>query len=290
MCGRITQLRYRKDYGDAIGFDTSDHLLWTGGTIPQYNVTPGRWPWVLHRLYEGKEALDTVHWGYWPSWAKEKGIPQTINARIEKAATGRYFRHMWREGRVIVPADGWYEWTGEKGHKQPWYIRLKTDKPMFMAGITNWKPYYFRTYGKEEPEGTGFVIVTAAAEEGLIDVHDRRPVVLAKEEAQLWLDPDLPADQAENIARNLSLPPEAFEWYKVSTAVNKAGNNDPSMIEPIEAKGSPALLEPAPSRSAKKTSSRARAMPVPTLPDCRRTRARRPQKSVAAASSTRGLS
>lgn len=42
---------------------------------------------------------------------------------------------------VIVPADGWYDWTGEKGHKQPWYIRLKADKPMFMAGITNWKPY-----------------------------------------------------------------------------------------------------------------------------------------------------
>jgi putative SOS response-associated peptidase YedK len=44
-----------------------------------------------------------------------------ISARIERAATGRYFRHMWREGRVIVPADGWYEWTGEEGRKQPWH-------------------------------------------------------------------------------------------------------------------------------------------------------------------------
>jgi len=38
---------------------------------------------------------------------------------------------MWKSGRAIVPADGWYEWTGEAGKKQPWHIRLKTRRPMF---------------------------------------------------------------------------------------------------------------------------------------------------------------
>lgn len=52
---------------------------------------------------------------------------------------------------------------------------------------------------------------TAAAEAGLLDVHDCRPVVLAPEDAQLWLDPDLPAEQAEHLARNMSLGPEDFE-------------------------------------------------------------------------------
>ncbi|WP_375136103.1 SOS response-associated peptidase family protein [Nitrosospira sp. Nsp2] len=32
------------------------------------------------------------------------------HARVEKALTGRYFRHMFREGRVIIRAGGWYEW------------------------------------------------------------------------------------------------------------------------------------------------------------------------------------
>ena len=59
-------------------------------------------------------------WGYrTPEEAIEKKKPW-INARIEKALTGRYFRHMFREGRVIIPAGDWYEWTVEGGKKQPW--------------------------------------------------------------------------------------------------------------------------------------------------------------------------
>ncbi|TCS35642.1 putative SOS response-associated peptidase YedK [Paucimonas lemoignei] len=227
MCGRITQHRLRAEYAAAIGWP-EDHRKWLGNTNPAYNVAPGTSPWVMHHLNEDQaDEIDQIHWGYRPAWAAEKGIPMAINARIEKAATGRYFRHMWKSGRVIVPADGWYEWTGEKGHKQPWYIRLKADKPMLMAAITNWKPY------KEQPEGTGFVIVTAAAEAGLLDVHDRRPVVLAPEDAQLWLDPDLPAEQAEYLARNVAIGPDAFEWYEVSTAVNKPGTNGPELIAPV---------------------------------------------------------
>jgi putative SOS response-associated peptidase YedK len=126
-----------------------------------------------------------------------------------------------------VPADGWYEWTGEKGRKQPWYIRLKTDKPMFLAAITNYHP------DKEPAEGTGFVIVTAAAEAGLVDVHDRRPVVLAPEDARLWMDQDFSTEQAEQLARAASLPPDAFEWYRVSTDVNNARNNDEHLIQSI---------------------------------------------------------
>lgn len=83
-----------------------------------------------------------------------------INARIEKALTGRYFRHMFREGRVIVPAGGWYEWTVEEGKKQPWYIARKTAAPIFMAGLTNAKPF-----SHQEVE-VGFVIVTQDAQGG----------------------------------------------------------------------------------------------------------------------------
>jgi putative SOS response-associated peptidase YedK len=82
------------------------------------------------------------------------------------------------------------------------------------------------------PEGTGFVIVTAAAEGGLVDVHDRRPVVFAAGDAALWMDNGFPPEQAEQLARSLSLPPDAFEWYEVSKDVNKVGANDAHLIEP----------------------------------------------------------
>jgi putative SOS response-associated peptidase YedK len=186
-------------------------------------------PWLMHRLGDDAEHTDMVNWGYRPSWAADKGIPMAINARIEKAATGPFFRPLWKSGRSIVPADGWYEWTGEKGQKQPWYIRLASDRPMFLAAITSYRP------GKEPAEGTGFVIVTAAADAGLLDVHDRRPVVLSAEDAELWMDNSLSAEQAEDLARNHSLPPEAFEWYRVSKDVNKVGRNDGHLIQPIDA-------------------------------------------------------
>jgi putative SOS response-associated peptidase YedK len=195
---------------------------------PNWNVPPGTAPWLLHRFGGEKNQIDRVHWGYRPSWAIEKGIPTAINARIEKAVTGAFFRPLWKSGRAIVPADGWYEWTGEKGRKQPWYIRLKTDRPMFLAALTNYRP------DKEPDDGTGFVIVTEAADEGLVDVHDRRPVVLGAEDAALWMDNDLPKEQAEQLARSMSLPPDCFVWYPVSKDVNKASNNNDSLIQPTE--------------------------------------------------------
>ncbi|MBA4144003.1 MAG: SOS response-associated peptidase family protein [Nitrosospira sp.] len=115
-------------------------------------------------------------WGYrTPSEAAAKRKPW-INARVEKALTGRYFRHMFREGRVIVPAGGWYEWTIENGKKQPWYITRHTDQPIFMAGLSNYKPWDPRTV--PQTVETGFVIVTEDCEGGMVDIHGRRPVVL----------------------------------------------------------------------------------------------------------------
>ena len=48
------------------------------------------------------------------------------HAKAEK----NYFRHMFREGRVIIPAAGWYEWSVENGKKQPWYIARKVNEPI----------------------------------------------------------------------------------------------------------------------------------------------------------------
>lgn len=36
-------------------------------------------------------------------------------------------------------------------------------------------------------EAEGFLIVTAAADQGLVDIHDRRPLVLSPEAAREWM-------------------------------------------------------------------------------------------------------
>jgi len=227
MCGRISQYRKAEEYMQALDFPPSLSEE-AAERAPSYNTPPGSTPWLIHSFNAGAPMIDTMKWGYRPNWAAEKGIQLAINARIEKAATGRYFRHMWLHGRVLVPADGWYEWTGKAGHKQPWYIRRKSDEPLFLAAITNVRP------DRENPDGSGFVIVTAAADAGMVDVHDRRPVVLAPEDARLWLDPDLPAEQAEHLARSMAVPAEELTWYAVSKAVNRVGSSDPGLIVPID--------------------------------------------------------
>ena len=144
--------------------------------------------------------------------------------------TGQYFRHMFREGRVIVPGGGWLEWSVENGKKQPWYITRKTGEPIFMAGITNYK-----LYAQQEVE-TGFVIVTQDCEGGMVDIHDRRPVVLEPEDAWRWMDPETPVEEAAHIAQSRSLPTEEFTWWKVDRAVNRADpNNDGKhLLAPID--------------------------------------------------------
>ncbi len=36
-------------------------------------------------------------------------------------------------------------------------------------------------------EAEGFLIVTAAADKGLVDIHDRRPLVMTQEAAREWM-------------------------------------------------------------------------------------------------------
>lgn len=228
MCGRIAQYRLKAAYAAEIGWDSAAFPQQPDDPPPNWNAAPGAPHWLMHRL-DDTDRMDWVGWGYRPAWAAEKNLSIAINARIEKAATGAFFRSLWKSGRAIVPADGWYEWSGEPRHKQPWYIRLESDRPMFMAALASFRA------NPTPREDTGFVIVTAAADGGLVDVHDRRPVVFSAQDAALWMDPNLSPDQAEYLARTMSLPPAVFAWYPVSKDVNKAGTNGPHLIDALEA-------------------------------------------------------
>lgn len=211
-------------YAMEMGWDIDPFGEPRGERGPDWNVPPGSRPWVMHRIGDDRPHIEPVKWGYRPRWAADKGLPLSINARIEKAASGPYFRALFKSGRAIAPADGWYEWTGAAGKKQPWYIRQKTDKPMFMAALTDLRPE------REAAEEPGFVIVTAAADGGMVDVHDRRPLVFGAADAALWMDNGLPPEQAEQLARSMCLPADAFEWYPVSRDVNRVGTNDAHLI------------------------------------------------------------
>ncbi|WP_296250868.1 SOS response-associated peptidase [Pseudomonas sp. UBA4194] len=195
----------------------------------RYNIAPTQ-PAAVLRGTDAGLRIDAVKWGWAPFWAQGKR-PAPINARVETVATGRFFKQLWPNGRVLVPANGWYEWVKDPANpklKQPWFIRLKGDKPMFFAALAQVTP------GLEPHDGDGFVIITDASNEGMVDIHDRRPVVLAPEQAQEWLESDLPGERSSQIAQFEGRPVSDFEWYKVGRAVGNVRNQGAELIEPVD--------------------------------------------------------
>lgn len=82
-------------------------------------------------------------------------------------------------------------------------------------------------------ENTAYVIITADSAGGMVDIHDRRPVVLTPDLVQEWLDPATPKDRAEQMVLHQGEPAESFEWFKVDTAVGNVRNKGPEQIEPV---------------------------------------------------------
>lgn len=216
MCGRISQKSDYSEYVEIIRWDPN-----TLGDVlegPRYNVPPGTRPLVFHRIDDGAEHADRLFWGYKPNWSKR---PPVSNARLDTVLRGSGFWKPLLTKRIIVPADGWFEWVGEKGDKQPWFISAKDEQPILMAGITAWEP------GKDVLAETGFAIVTDDAAGGMVDIHDRRPIALTPEDALAWMDPDVPADEALELL-STPRPESAFQWWEVTKSV---GNSQYQMAD-----------------------------------------------------------
>lgn len=224
MCGRLDQSDIPRLLAD---FGWADELFIRSEAEDSFNVAPGTYRPVLHAP-GGAIFADDMHWGYRSAWAEASGkIPMAINTRLEKI-TNSYWRPLLKRGRVIVPANAWYEWTGEKAQKQPWHIHRADGGALFLAALANVAP------ANEFKASNGFTIVTADAHGGLIDVHDRRPVVLSAADAALWLDVELEAEQAELLLRSMALGPESFNWFKVDRSMGNVRNQGPHIAQPID--------------------------------------------------------
>jgi putative SOS response-associated peptidase YedK len=77
------------------------------------------------------------------------------------------------------------------------------------------------------------VIITADSAGGMVDIHDRRPVVLSPQLAREWSDQATPKERAEQMALPEGEPPEMFEWFPVDRAVGNVRNQSPQLIEPV---------------------------------------------------------
>jgi putative SOS response-associated peptidase YedK len=228
MCGRYSIYESMDHYLRELAPEQlviNGYDLWP---IERYNVAPSTTVEIILPTEEGLR-LEKVRWGWEPFWAKGTR-PAPINARVETVMTGKFFKSLWPNGRALAPANGWFEWVKDPDapkKKQPYYIRLKSQKPMFFAALA-------KVHASLGPhEGDGFVIITAESDSGMVDIHDRRPVVLSPEDAREWVEPGLSAARAEEIARQACRPVEDFEWFKVDQSVGNVRNQGHDLILPI---------------------------------------------------------
>ncbi len=139
----------------------------------------------------------------------DSGGGVTINARSETASRTTMFRDAFRDGRCLVPADGFFEWRREGRVNQPYLFR-KEDRGLFlMAGLCQ--------------EGR-YVVLTRDSEGEVRDIHDRMPVLIEAEDARRWLD-------RGELGKGPELTKDA-----VSPRVNRIANDDPTCIEPVPQK------------------------------------------------------
>jgi putative SOS response-associated peptidase YedK len=219
MCGRFTFQPTEAFYGR---FQISNHL---DSLVPRYNIAPGQLVPVI--IAQSPNRMVLMRWGLIPHWAKDpKTSNKMINARIETLTQRAAYRGLLAAHRCLVPASGYYEWKAEERGKAPYYIHPAHGSFVAFAGL------YDTWTNAQGEELRTFTIVTRDADDQMARLHNRMPVVLAREDEQAWLDPQLsmPSQAVEILARSAGVPLDA---YPVSRMVNKPSVDGQELIRPI---------------------------------------------------------
>lgn len=182
---------------------------------PRYNIAPTH-AVVIARLGPGRPALVPAVWGL------HRDRRLIINVRSESAATR--FPAAYQYGRCVVPADGFYEWTGERSERRPiWFhapiVTPGVAPPLFMAGLCEERP----------DDAPSFAVLTTASRPPIAAVHDRMPVLLSRASARSFL-----LGQPPHVIHPDAIPLVA---RLVSPRANTVAHDDPACLEAVDAPG-----------------------------------------------------
>lgn len=225
MCGRFVQYSPLQTIQQMLDVGTVSFEV-----IPNYNVAPTQ-KIITVIKHNNENKLEKLHWGLVPFWAKDISIgSRMINARAETVSQKPSFRNAFRKRRCLIPADGFYEWKGEKGNKQPYYVSIPSGEPFSFAGL--WETWTDKETG-EESVYKSCTIITTAASESIREIHHRMPVILDPKFHEKWLNADIQDPKALQVIINDGII-HNMSFYPVSKLVNSVKNNDPNCIKPVD--------------------------------------------------------
>jgi putative SOS response-associated peptidase YedK len=234
MCGRFANDAKVDEMIQEFVAEGGDYRDWK----PQYSIAPTEViPIVRER--QNKEtgeitrSVDPAVWNFHPSFMKESKRPQ-FNTRIETVATNGLWKGAFASSRCLVPMRGYYEWTGEPGQKQAFFLH-GTQPMLAAAGI-----YTARKVGDEWEVSTS--IITREARDASGEVHDRMPVFLDRDAwddylAPVKLDDAGKAEMIELMTAESERVASSISNYEVDRRVNNSravDPADPTLIEPLD--------------------------------------------------------
>jgi putative SOS response-associated peptidase YedK len=220
MCGRFTQ-----NYTWAELHALMNLLGDARNLRPRYNIAPTTDVDVIRRNHDGERELSSMRWGLVPFFWKKplKELPATFNARAETVAEKPSFRDAFKRRRCIIPASGFFEWTGPKTDRRPHLFTAADGSPILaFAGL--WDRWTDPATGEELLSCT---IIVSGASAWMTPYHDRMPILLAAEDHEAWLRGTLGADALKPAAES------ALREWTVSKRMNRPGStdDDPMTIE-----------------------------------------------------------
>lgn len=126
---------------------------------------------------EYKDVLVTgMQWGF-PGFKPSQLI---INARSETVKEKKMFSAAFQATRCVFPTTGFFEWDKEKSK----YLFTLSAQPIYICG-----------FYKRFKEGARSIIMTTEPNQSVSPIHNRMPLLIAKEDIKGYLTNDNFADE-----------------------------------------------------------------------------------------------
>ena len=196
---------------------------------PRFNISPKqRIAAVRVQPDTGNREITELLWWLIPAWSKTSEVKYpTFNAVSETVAEKPAFRSAFKGGRrCLIPLNGFYEWKGEKGAKEPYFFRVHEEETFAIAGI--WEKW----------EGAGEIIescsiLTTEANELVRPIHakNRMPVILEQANFEDWLNPGTDLNKIQSLC--VSYPAAKMYVHPVSRLVNSVRNDSIECIQAV---------------------------------------------------------
>lgn len=227
MCGRFTQAMSFRQLADYYALGDQSEIV----PEPRYNLAPMQQVSAVRLGEQHELELFWPRWGLVPAWAKDSSIGHRLfNARAEGLAETEPFKQAFRYRRCLIPADGFYEWSGLQDGRQPYYLYATGGNLLTFAAL--WEAWRDPATAPAALESC--TIITTAASADMVRLHNRMPAILAPEDWWAWLSRDSSVALLESLLR--PAPAGTLSRHPVSRRINVPRAEGPSLITPLQSR------------------------------------------------------